>query len=58
MDKYIMEQGVPWAPYIIGNQITVVGDTVTHYEFDQFSGFISFAHVHVNNGLTVDQVSL
>jgi peptide/nickel transport system substrate-binding protein len=58
MDKYIMETGVPWAPYIIGNQITTVADTVTHYEFDQFSGFISFAHVQVNNGLTVDQVSV
>jgi peptide/nickel transport system substrate-binding protein len=57
LDKYLMETAVPWVPYLWATAITVVNPSVTHYEFDQFAGAISFAHIAVDNGLTVDQVA-
>jgi hypothetical protein len=57
LDKYLMETGVPWVPYLWATAITVISTSVTHYEFDQFAGAISFAHLQVNNGLTVAQVT-
>ena len=52
LDKMLMEEVVPWAPYLWGNALTIVGESVTNYEFDQFSGIISLVHISVNNGLT------
>jgi peptide/nickel transport system substrate-binding protein len=57
LDKYLMETAVPWVPYLWATAITVISTSVTHYEFDQFAGAISFAHLQVNNGLTVDKVT-
>jgi hypothetical protein len=50
-DKKLMEEIVPWVPYRWANALTVVGTTVTKYEFDQFSGVISLAHIAVDNGV-------
>jgi len=57
LDKKLMEQIVPWVPYRWANQLTVVGTSVTHWEFDQFSGVISFAHIAVNNGVAASTLS-
>ena len=35
LDKKIMEEIVPWVPYLDANADNVVSDAVTHYEFDQ-----------------------
>jgi len=56
LDRYVMEEAVPWVPYLAGKQVTVVADTVTQFEFDQFSGYVSFVHLAVNNGLSVEEV--
>lgn len=56
LDRYVMEEAVPWVPYLAGKQMTVVADTVTRFEFDQFSGYVSFVHLAVNNGLSVEDV--
>ena len=53
LDKKIMEEGVPWIPYLWANNITVTGNTVTKFEFDQFSGYISYTQMAVNNKETV-----
>jgi len=50
-DKKIMEDIVPWVPYRWATNITVLGDSVTKYEFDQFAGTISWAHIAVNNNV-------
>jgi hypothetical protein len=47
-----MENVVPWVPYLWANSFTIVGKTVTHYEFDQFPGVISFCHIAVNNRIS------
>jgi peptide/nickel transport system substrate-binding protein len=52
-DKTLMEQAVPWVPYLWASAWTIVGKSVTHYEYDQFSGTISLCHIAVNNTATV-----
>ena len=47
-DKKLMEEVVPWVPYLFANNIDVVGPAVTQYEFDQFSGEMAFAHLAVD----------
>jgi peptide/nickel transport system substrate-binding protein len=49
IDKKLMEEGVPWVPYLWAKNITVTGNTVTKWEFDQFSGYLSFTQMAVNN---------
>lgn len=56
LDQFLMEEAVPWVPYLAGKQVTIVADTVTQFEFDQFSGYVSFAHLAVNNRLSVEEV--
>jgi peptide/nickel transport system substrate-binding protein len=53
LDQDLMENVVPWVPYLFANALTVVGKTVTKYEFDQFAGTISFCHIAVNNDVQV-----
>ncbi len=48
-DKTVMEQAVPWIPYLWANNPTINNASLTHYEFDQFSGYISFTEIAVNN---------
>jgi peptide/nickel transport system substrate-binding protein len=53
LDKKLMEEHVPWVPYLWAKNITVTGSTVTKWEFDQFSGYLSFTQMAVNNNATV-----
>jgi ABC-type oligopeptide transport system substrate-binding subunit len=48
-DKTVMDQAVPWVPYLWANNPTINNPSLTHYEFDQFSGYISLTEVAVNN---------
>jgi peptide/nickel transport system substrate-binding protein len=52
-DKKVMEEVVPWVPYLWATAFTIVGDSVTKYEYDQFAGMISLCHISVNNNATV-----
>jgi peptide/nickel transport system substrate-binding protein len=52
-DKTTMEQAVPWVPYLWANNPTVNNPSLTHYEFDQFSGYVSLTEVAVNNNINV-----
>jgi peptide/nickel transport system substrate-binding protein len=56
LDTYLMEEAVPWVPYLWATAFTVTGDSVTHWEFDQSAGYISFTHIAVNNGLDPNSV--
>jgi len=55
-DKDLMENVVPWVPYLWASFATVTANTVTQFEYDQFAGAISFTHLAVNNGLNPNQV--
>jgi peptide/nickel transport system substrate-binding protein len=56
LDTYLMEEAVPWVPFLWATAFTVTGDSVTHWEFDQSAGYISFTHISVNNGLDPNTV--
>jgi len=53
IDKKLMEEAVPWVPYLWVNNLTVTGKTVTKWEFDQFAGYLSFTQMAVNNKETI-----
>ncbi len=55
-DKYLMEEVVPWVPYLWATVLSTTYDTVTKYEFDQFASTISYSHIAVNNGLDPNTV--
>jgi peptide/nickel transport system substrate-binding protein len=48
LDERLMEEVVPWVPYLWPFTLNVVSDSVTQWEFDQFSGVTAFAHVAVD----------
>ncbi len=47
LDKYLMENVVPWVPYLWSYATNVTGPKVTQWSADQFSGSIGYAHVAV-----------
>jgi peptide/nickel transport system substrate-binding protein len=53
LDKKIMNDVVPWVPFLWAQNVTTTAPSVTKYEFDQFSGYISLTQIAVNNKATV-----
>ncbi len=49
LDKKLMEQVVPWVPYLWSNNITVLSPSITRFEFDQSSAYISLTQIAVDN---------
>jgi hypothetical protein len=47
VDKKMMTQVVPWVPYLWSNNVTIVGPTVTHWNYDQFSDGTAYSQVSV-----------
>ena len=48
-DKYLMENVVPFAPYLFDNSVDITSDNVINYSFDQFAGLAAFDHMAVAN---------
>ncbi len=48
LDKNLMENIVPWVPYLSDNAVHVISGAVTAWDFDQASGGASYARVAVN----------
>jgi hypothetical protein len=48
LDKKLMEEVVPWVPYLEANTAHITGPTVTQWQFDQFSTAQAYAHVAVD----------
>ncbi len=48
-DKYLMEQVVPYAPYLFDNSVDIISDNVVNYSFDQFAGLAAFDHMAVKH---------
>jgi hypothetical protein len=38
LDTYLMEDVVPWVPYLFDNDVVILSANVTNYAFDQFAG--------------------
>jgi peptide/nickel transport system substrate-binding protein len=47
IDKKLMEQIVPWVPYLWPNNVFIVGPTVTHWNYDQFTDGPAYSLVSV-----------
>jgi ABC-type transport system substrate-binding protein len=48
LDKTLMQDVVPWIPYLDGNSITITSDAVIKYEYDQSTGQPSIVHMAVD----------
>jgi peptide/nickel transport system substrate-binding protein len=51
LDKKLMEEIVPWIPYLWPNILTTIGPAVTAWDFDQFSGVTAFSKIAVDPSL-------
>jgi peptide/nickel transport system substrate-binding protein len=47
LDKKLMEQVVPWVPYLWPNNVFIIGPTVTHWNYDQFTDGPAYSSVSV-----------
>jgi len=57
LDKKLMEQVVPWVPYLWSNNITILTPTVTRYAYDQSSSYISLTQIAVSNKVDPNTLS-
>jgi peptide/nickel transport system substrate-binding protein len=48
LDRKLMEEVVPWVPYLNETHADVVSDAVVQYEFDQFPAEAAYAHFAVD----------
>ena len=49
LDRQLMEEVVPWVPYLDANHITSTSADVTKFEFDQFSGTPAWSRIAVES---------
>ena len=42
LDKLLMEEIVPWVPYLFDNSLDIISARINHYSFDQFAGVAAF----------------
>ena len=45
LDKKLMDEVLPWVPYLFANNIQITGPAVVKWDYDQFSGTTAYAHV-------------
>jgi peptide/nickel transport system substrate-binding protein len=57
LDKYLMEEVVPWVPRVWNNAPQLMGSTVTKYEYDQSAASLSLCHIAVSNGISAGTLS-
>ncbi|MDQ4096114.1 MAG: ABC transporter substrate-binding protein, partial [Actinomycetota bacterium] len=48
LDKTLMEDVVPWVPYLWEQHTGIFGPAVTQFDYDQFAGETAYAHVAVD----------
>jgi peptide/nickel transport system substrate-binding protein len=53
LDQKLMEEVVPWVPYLWPLVITTIGPAVTAWDFDQFAGTTAFSKVAVDTSAQV-----
>lgn len=48
LDKMLMEEVVPWVPYLQANTVEISGPALVNYVFDQNSGEMAFTHAAID----------
>ena len=51
VDQELMENVVPWVPYLDATNVDIIGPAVSKYDYDQFSGEAAFSRVAVDESL-------
>ncbi|MGH2629691.1 MAG: ABC transporter substrate-binding protein [Actinomycetota bacterium] len=47
LDRYLMEDVVPWVPYLFDNNVVILSSRVSNWSFDQFAGLPALDHLAV-----------
>jgi hypothetical protein len=47
LDRFLMEEVVPWVPYLFDNNVQVVSSRVVSWSFDQFAGLPALDRIAV-----------
>ena len=47
VDKTLMEEVVPWVPYLFDNNVDVFSSRIVNYQFDQFAGLMALDQIAV-----------
>ena len=55
LDTYLMEDVVPWVPYLFDNDVVVLSANVTSYSFDQFAGLPALDRIAVEAGIASEE---
>jgi peptide/nickel transport system substrate-binding protein len=42
LDQELMEEVVPWVPYLFDNSVDIISENIENYSFDQFAGLSAF----------------
>ena len=50
LDEYLMDEVVPWVPYLFDNNVDIISGNVMNYTFDAFAGMVALDHVGVTSG--------
>lgn len=50
LDQELMENVVPWVPYLFDNYVRTVSERVQNYTFDQFAGLPGLDHIALAGG--------
>ena len=50
LDQELMENVVPWVPYLFDNYVRTVSERVENYTFDQFAGMPALDHIALAGG--------
>jgi len=50
LDQELMENVVPWVPYLFDNYVRTVSERVENYTFDQFAGLPALDHIALAGG--------
>jgi len=52
LDQQLMEEVVPWVPYLFDNSVDIISENVVNYSFDQFAGLAAFDSMAVPGNTT------
>jgi ABC-type transport system substrate-binding protein len=47
LDQMLMEEVVPWIPYLFDNNVDVISSRIVNYSFDQFAGNAALDHMAI-----------
>lgn len=47
LDTYLMEDVVPWVPYLFDNNVVVTSSRIANWSFDQFAGLPAIDRIAV-----------